>query len=98
MIATLVLAGPRVPEVCQLDESDLDLAAGRIRIPRVKTDASERTGPMVPALHEILLTAKAEREKHGGPAFPTRNGNTRGGDPTAAHNSAANQVENGLSE
>jgi hypothetical protein len=53
---------------------------------------------MVPALHEILLTAKAEREKHGGPAFPTRNGNTRGGDPTAAHNSAANQVENGLSE
>jgi integrase len=29
---------------------------------------------MVPALHETLLAARAERETHGGPAFPTRNG------------------------
>jgi integrase len=40
----------------------------------VKTDASERTVPMAPALHETLLAAGAERETHGGPAFPTRNG------------------------
>jgi hypothetical protein len=40
----------------------------------VKTDASERTVPMVPALHETLLAARAARETHGGPAFPTRNG------------------------
>ena len=29
---------------------------------------------LVPGLHEILLAARAERETHGGPAFPTRNG------------------------
>jgi hypothetical protein len=28
----------------------------------------------VPSLHAILLAARAEREVHGGPAFPTRNG------------------------
>jgi hypothetical protein len=43
-------------------------------MPRVKTDACERTVPLVPGLHEILLAARAEREAHGGPAFPTRNG------------------------
>jgi integrase len=73
-VATLLLAGPRVSELCQLDESQVELAARRIRMPRVKTDASERTVPMVPALHEILLAARAERETYGGPAFPTRNG------------------------
>ena len=73
-VATLVLAGPRVSELCKLDEPGVDLAARRIRMPRVKTDASERTVPMVPALHEILLAASAERETRGGPAFPTRNG------------------------
>ena len=40
----------------------------------MKTDASERTVPMVPALHETLLAASAERETRGGPAFPTRSG------------------------
>jgi integrase len=73
-LTTLLLAGPRVSELCQLDESQVDLAARRIRIPRVKTDASERTVPMVPALHETLLVDRAARETHGGPAFPTRNG------------------------
>jgi integrase len=63
-----------VSELCQLDESEVDLAARRIRMPRVKTDAAERTVPMVPALHETLLAARAERETHGGLAFPTRNG------------------------
>jgi integrase len=43
-------------------------------MPRVKTDASQRTVPIVPALHEILLAASADRETQGGPAFPTRNG------------------------
>jgi integrase len=66
-VATLLLSGPRVSELCQLDESQVDLAARRIRMPRVKTDASERTVPMVPALHETLLAARAERETQGGP-------------------------------
>jgi integrase len=43
-------------------------------MPRVKSDASERIVPIVPALHEILLAASADRETRGGPAFPTRNG------------------------
>jgi hypothetical protein len=33
--------------------------------------ASERTVPMVPALHEILLAASAERETRGGAAATT---------------------------
>jgi integrase len=73
-VATLLLAGPRVSELCRLEEAAVDLAARRVLMPRVKTDASERTVPLVPSLHEILLAARAEREVHGGPAFPTRNG------------------------
>jgi integrase len=73
-VATLLLAGPRVSEFCRLEEPAVDLAVRRILMPRVKTDASERTVPLVPNLHEILLAARAEREVHGGPAFPTRNG------------------------
>ena len=73
-VATLLLAGPRVSELCRLDEAGVDLAARRIRMPHVKTEASERTVPMVPALHETLLAARAQRETRGGPAFPTRNG------------------------
>ena len=61
-------------EFCLLEEPAVDLAARRILMPRVKTDASERTVPLVPSLHEILLAARAEREVHGRPAFPTRNG------------------------
>lgn len=43
-------------------------------MPRVKTVASERAVPMLPALHEILLTQSADRPSHDGPAFLTRNG------------------------
>jgi hypothetical protein len=44
-----------------LEEPNVDLAARKIRMPRVETGASERTVPMVPALHEFLLAARAER-------------------------------------
>ena len=64
-------------ELCQLDESQVDLAARRIRMPRVKTDASERTVPMVPTLHETLLGARAERDTHGGRTFPKHPDNVR---------------------
>lgn len=72
LVATLLLAGPRVSELCCMDDANLDRALRRIRMPRVKTDASERIVPMVPALHEILLAARTEVRT--GPAFPTRNG------------------------
>jgi integrase len=74
VVATLVLAGLRVSETCRLEEQQVELAARRIRVPRVKTDASERVVPTVPSLHEILLTDRADREVRGGPAYPTRNG------------------------
>ena len=76
LVATLVLAGPRVSELCRLDSpADIDLAGRRVRIPRVKTDAGERVVPMVPALHEILLADRAERAAPTQqPAFPTRTG------------------------
>ena len=74
-MATLVLAGPRISELCLLDGRHVDLAHRQIHLPRPKTDASERTVPMVPALHEILLGHRAE---YGwgpdDPVFATRNG------------------------
>ena len=70
VVATLLLAGPRILELSKLDRPDLDLAAREIRMPRVKTDASERSVPMLPALHEILLTQSAERRSHQGPGLP----------------------------
>jgi integrase len=76
VVATLVLGGPRISELCLLDSPDVDLAARAIRIPRVKTDASERVVPMVAALHEILLAYRAERPSaRSGAAFETRGGN-----------------------
>ena len=53
----------------------MDFAAGRIRVPRVKSDASERVVPMVPALREILLEHRAEHPYElGDPVFATSNG------------------------
>jgi len=75
IVATLVLAGPRISELCLLDGRHVDLAQRQIRIPRVKTDASERVVPMVPALHEILLEHRADHEwGSDDPVFSTRNG------------------------
>jgi len=75
IVATLTLAGPRISELCLLDGCHVDLAGRQIHMPRVKTDASDRVVPMVPALHEILLEHKAEHEwGPDDPVFETRNG------------------------
>ena len=74
VVATLLRAGPRILELSMLDHRNLDLAAREMRMPRVKTAASERSVPMLPALHEILLTHSADRRSHQGPAFSTRKG------------------------
>jgi integrase len=74
MVATLVLAGPRISELCKLEAPQLDLAARAVRLPRVKTDAAERVIPMVPSLHDVLLSHRADQSRQGGPAFVTRNG------------------------
>lgn len=85
LVATLALAGPRISELCKLDESQLDVASRAIRIPRVKTDAAERVVPMMPRLHDALLTQRAKQCKQGGPAFVTRNGTRQHPDNVRTH-------------
>ena len=76
IVETLILAGPRISELCGLDGPHIDLAAGQVRIPRsaTKTDAGERNIPIVPSLATGLsahLRAFPSAPRH--PAFPTRN-------------------------
>jgi integrase len=85
MVQTLLLGGPRVLEACKLDRPDLDLASRVIRVSRVKTDASERMVPMVPALHETLLVHRADLPEIEEPAaFPTREGTRQSPDNVRA--------------
>lgn len=75
IVATLVLAGLRISELCALDGRHVDLAGRSIRVPRIKTDASERVIPMLPALHEVLLAHSADYDYGPDePVFATRNG------------------------
>jgi integrase len=75
IIATLALAGARVSEACLFDGAHMDFAAGAIRFPHVKTHASERVVPMVPALREILVAHRAEfMYESESPVFLTRTG------------------------
>ena len=50
VVETLVFAGLRISEFCGLDAHHLDVAAGRLRVPRgaTKTDAGERVIPLSP--------------------------------------------------
>jgi integrase len=77
VVETLILAGPRISEFCGLSAHHLDLAGGRLRIPRdaTKTDAGERQIPLVPVLREHLTDHRLDFPSAGGePFFPTRNG------------------------
>ena len=82
VLATLVLGGPRVYELCWFDGHHVDLPGRRLRVPRVgtKSAAGVRMIPLLPGLHETLLEHSATRP-YGAhePVFPTRNGtrNTR---------------------
>ena len=72
IVETLILAGPRISELCSLDGPHVDIAAGRLRIPRsaTKTDAGERSIPIVPALEERLR--EHGKAYPGGPGPPLR--------------------------
>jgi integrase len=77
VVETLIFAGVRVSELCGLDAEHLDIAGGRVRVPRTatKTDASERVIPAVPALRERLTEHRMDYPgARSQPAFPTRNG------------------------
>jgi len=77
VVETLILAGPRISEFCGLLGGHVDVASGRLRIPReaTKTDAGERVVPLLPTLRELLVEHRMSYPVGpAGPAFPTRNG------------------------
>jgi integrase len=76
LLATMILAGPRISETCNARWRDADLARGKFRIPESKTDAGERAIDISPWLLDELKAHKA-RTRHDQPSdfiFPTRNG------------------------
>ncbi|HEX8857301.1 MAG TPA: site-specific integrase [Thermoleophilaceae bacterium] len=83
LVATLVLGGQRIRELGLLDHHDINLADGYIRRPRLKTDASERSIPMLPALRDVLLEYRATQPPHV-PPFATRTGKRFTGDNVRA--------------
>jgi integrase len=89
VLATLVLEGLRISELCALDGEDLDFAGRRIYVPRlragddgriarvrgIKTEAAERVIPMLPVAYDLLLDHKATFDfGPKDPVFATRNG------------------------
>jgi integrase len=81
-IATLVLAGPRAGELCDLQWRDVDLANGRIFIGRSKTQAGLREIPMLPVLRDSLAAYKARAYRSGSEdlVFPSGTGGSRNKD------------------
>ena len=81
-VATLGLAGPRVTELCQLDNQDVDTGKARIHIRDAKTEAGVRTVDIQPRLLDELTRYHAARGPAAmdAPAFPTRTGTRRNKD------------------
>jgi integrase len=79
IIATLVLAGPRAQELCNLLWRDIDLANGRIHIGRSKTQAGLREISLFPLLRDELAAHKASSYRSGPDdlVFPTGTGGPR---------------------
>lgn len=59
ILATLIFAGPRAHELCNLLWRDIDLANGRIFVGRSKTQAGLREISMLPILRDVLAAHKA---------------------------------------
>jgi integrase len=74
-VEALILLGPRVSELCRWDVGHLDLANRRTVFPFLKTEASQRIVPMLPAVRERLLSHRLDYPGlPTAPAFPTRTG------------------------
>lgn len=82
IIATLALAGPRVTELCLLDNRDVDLAKARFHVREAKTEAGERSVDIHPRLLDELTSYRASTiaSLMDAPAFPTRTGSRRNKD------------------
>lgn len=59
ILATLIFAGPRAHELCNLLWRDVDLASGIIFVGRSKTQAGLREIKMLPILRDVLAAHKA---------------------------------------
>lgn len=79
VISTLLFAGPRAEELCNLLWRDVDLANGRIHIGRSKTQAGLREIDLLPVLRDTLATHKANAYRSGPDdlVFPTATGGRR---------------------
>jgi integrase len=77
--ATLGLAGPRVTELCLLDNGDINLARARFSVRDSKTEAGVRIVDIHPRLLDELTSYYAGRPASAmdAPAFPTRVGTRR---------------------
>ncbi len=73
VISTLLFAGPRAEELCNLLWRDVNLANGRIIIGRSKTQAGLREIDLLPVLRDTLATHKANAYRSGPDdlVFPT---------------------------
>ncbi len=78
-VATLLFAGLRASELCELRWREVDLANGRIHIGRSKTQAGLREVSLLPILRDELATHKAAsvRTEPEDPVFPTSTGSQR---------------------
>jgi integrase len=87
IIATLGLAGPRVGELCLLDNVDVDLAKARLHIKDAKTEAGVRAIDIHPRLLDELSSYRAYRGEAAAdaPAFPTRAGTRQNKDNIRQH-------------
>jgi integrase len=82
IIATLALGGPRVTELCLLDNLDVDLAKAKFHVRDSKTEAGVRSVDIHPRLLNELTSYRAYRGPAAidAPAFPTRSGTRRNKD------------------
>jgi integrase len=79
LIATMVLAGLRVGELCSLRWRDVDLAGSKLRVSDSKTEAGERVVDLSPMLLDELKLHRAEAgdPESAGLVFGTVNGTAR---------------------
>ncbi|MFL5960130.1 MAG: tyrosine-type recombinase/integrase [Gaiellaceae bacterium] len=65
LIATMILAGLRVGELCSLRWRDVDLAGGKLAVADSKTDAGRRVVDVTPMLLDELKLHRADSEQPG---------------------------------
>ena len=74
-MATLLFAGLRIGEALDLDWDSVDLAEGRLRVRKSKTDAGLREVHLLPVLRDELVTLKSARSPAPSAlVFPTATG------------------------